>query len=125
MAQALCASSDLVTLAAPISNPSMSNKRRLALRVYFMILELQDQAGPDYRGAAGFALLQQAAKAFQGMSPNELDVALTETMLENATAAGATVPALPALMIATAPIENSPFLSLYEVYLRCRLGSAH
>lgn len=123
MAQPLCAASDFTGLSKCLQQPCMSSQRRSAIRAYAMILELQARGGTDYR--TNFQQLLKDVSKFLPMSKIQIDAALTEVYLENAAAAGATVPALNAIVAAAIKLQNARYLPLLELFLRCRLGSAH
>lgn len=100
--------------------------RRHALKVYLMSLQLTAIGGTAYTlGPAG--TLNTAAAAYSTMNEEERDVARLVIESNNATAAGASVPATNVLLAAAiACLDNftEPQLEAMELVLRCELGRA-
>lgn len=124
MANPTCTRASLIAASACYNGTRLSAHDQLARRVYFDMLQLQAIGGTDYRSA--IATLATAANTLScGFQPDNFDAAELVIAGNNATAAGATLPATQsALAEAVKCLENySDFqLEQMKLLLYCQLG---
>lgn len=105
---------------------NFNSHQRRALMVYFMVLELAALGGEDYTAQLGpDGTLADDSKCNLTLDPTQQALALLLVSQNNASDAGATVPATnTALATAIACLQNQPPAMLEAMYLTvfCQLG---
>lgn len=126
MANPTCSQTVFQTTGGAYALEVISPKQRTALRIYAQILELAAIGGTDYSGASGYKQLQQdAATLAIGMTQEARDSARIAIAFNNATAAGASVPATLDLKLAqlgALVIWDPQAVDQALLLLQCKLG---
>jgi hypothetical protein len=125
MANPICTIATLVTNGAQFQNEFVSPSTRVALTVYAKVLELKAIGGTDYLAVLNTTLAQDAATLFNGFNYTQIQVANLAIAFQNATAAGATVPAGidDKLEVIKCLLQQDPdMLAKMDALLNCQLG---
>lgn len=124
MANPTCTRASLVEASPCLAGTSLSLHQQQAVRLWFMILELQALGGTDYRSTLQSTLMQDAVTLADTMNPSQRRTALMTIYRNNAVAAGASPSSDPsALLASVACFTNFPDLDQIELLLLCKLGT--
>lgn len=127
MSNPVCSATTLVTNASEYNQQFIDPKTARCLAIYAKVLELSAIGGTNYNSSALLVsdLAQDASSLFAFFTPDAIKAANIAINFQNATAAGATVPATLALkmeVINKLIQEPDSMLTWMDTLLNCKLG---
>lgn len=126
MANPTCNTTTLITNAAPFRQDSDLNpKQQMCLKIYAKVLELAAIGGTDYSAVLATTLVSDAQTLELGFTADEITAANIAINFQNATAAGASVPAsinTKLSNIGKLIFVDDVLLSKIDTMLNCKLG---
>lgn len=123
MANPTCTAFTLVESSPCLSGEVLPENDQQAIRIWFMVKELQALGGTNYSAALDSTLITDAVNLADTMNLSERRTALMTIYRQNAVAAGASIPSdINQVRDAVKCLRNYQDLNAVELLMLCKLG---
>ncbi len=123
MANPTCTAASLVESFPCLSPAVLNSHLAQAIRIWFLVKELQALGGTNYSAVLDSTLINDAVQFGDTMNLGQRDTALMAIYRNNAVAAGATIPSDPSTLADNVKcLDNYQDLNTVELMLLCKLG---